>query len=136
MDSIVTRVVLPGVGPVCAECLSRGHLPAQGLPVGSRRMAFPERLLNEGEEVLIDRTDKRKIIVSADALGLAVTAAVPLTVVLGVFSLPLLYVPYQFGGSEGIRNTRGLASVSPDCCTKVLPRSRSRSSSVGLGAVA
>jgi hypothetical protein len=28
MDSIVSRVVLPGVGPVCAECLSRGHLPA------------------------------------------------------------------------------------------------------------
>src|SRR5207244_1748569 len=42
--------------------------------------------------VLIDRTDKRKIIVCADALGLAVTAAIPLAVVTGVFSLPLLYI--------------------------------------------
>jgi hypothetical protein len=28
MDSIVSRVILPGIGPVCPECLSRGHLPA------------------------------------------------------------------------------------------------------------
>ena len=41
--------------------------------------------------VLIDRTDKRRIMVSALALGLAATAAVPLTVITGVFSLPLLY---------------------------------------------
>jgi len=27
-DSIINRVILPGVGPVCPECLSRGHLPA------------------------------------------------------------------------------------------------------------
>jgi MFS family permease len=42
--------------------------------------------------VLIDRTDKRKVIVSADALGLLTTAAVPLAVAIGIFSLPLLYV--------------------------------------------
>jgi hypothetical protein len=28
MDSIISRVILPGVGPVCPECLSRGHIPA------------------------------------------------------------------------------------------------------------
>jgi hypothetical protein len=28
MNSIITGVILPGVGPVCPECLSRGHLPA------------------------------------------------------------------------------------------------------------
>jgi hypothetical protein len=28
MNSIITSVILPGVGPVCPECLSRGHLPA------------------------------------------------------------------------------------------------------------
>ena len=28
MDSIISRVILPGVGPVCPECLSRGHLPS------------------------------------------------------------------------------------------------------------
>jgi len=28
MDSIITSVILPGVGPVCPECLSRGHIPA------------------------------------------------------------------------------------------------------------
>src|SRR6266705_3371166 len=28
MDSIISRVILPGIGPVCPECLSRGHLPA------------------------------------------------------------------------------------------------------------
>ena len=28
MDSIISRVILPGVGSVCPECLSRGHLPA------------------------------------------------------------------------------------------------------------
>ena len=28
MDSIVSRIILPGVAPVCPECLSRGHLPA------------------------------------------------------------------------------------------------------------
>jgi MFS family permease len=42
--------------------------------------------------VLIDRSDKRRIIVSADALGLATIAAIPLAVATGVFSLPLLYV--------------------------------------------
>jgi hypothetical protein len=31
MDSIIISVILPGVGPVCPECLSRGHIPA--LPV-------------------------------------------------------------------------------------------------------
>ena len=28
MASIISRVILPGVGAVCPECLSRGHLPA------------------------------------------------------------------------------------------------------------
>jgi hypothetical protein len=28
MASIISRVILPGVGGVCPECLSRGHLPA------------------------------------------------------------------------------------------------------------
>src|SRR5438270_6890687 len=32
MDSIITSVTLPGVGPVCPECLSRGHIPGLPLP--------------------------------------------------------------------------------------------------------
>lgn len=28
MDPIITSVILPGVGPVCPEYLSRGHIPA------------------------------------------------------------------------------------------------------------
>jgi hypothetical protein len=28
INSIISPVMLPGVGPVCPECLSRGHLPA------------------------------------------------------------------------------------------------------------
>ena len=34
MDSIITSVILPGVGPVCPECLSRGHIPALPLSPG------------------------------------------------------------------------------------------------------
>jgi MFS family permease len=50
--------------------------------------------------VLIDRTDKRKIIVSSDAVGLATIAAVPLAVAIGVFSLPLLYIlVFALGGA-------------------------------------
>lgn len=32
--SIITHVILPGVGSVCPECLSRGHVPAWPLPSG------------------------------------------------------------------------------------------------------
>jgi len=28
MNSIITRVILPGIGPVCPECFSRGHIAA------------------------------------------------------------------------------------------------------------
>jgi len=28
MSSIITRVILPGLGPVCPECFSRGHIAA------------------------------------------------------------------------------------------------------------
>ena len=48
MDSIVSRVILPGVGPVCPECLSRGHLPALRLSpreVYSFRLAEHQRQL-------------------------------------------------------------------------------------------
>ena len=38
MSSIITRVVLPGLGAVCPECLSRGNLPAV-LP-SSRGVSF------------------------------------------------------------------------------------------------
>jgi len=36
MSSIITRVVLPGLGAVCPEYLSRGNLPA--LPPASRSL--------------------------------------------------------------------------------------------------
>ncbi len=36
MDSIISRVILPGVGSVCPECLSRGHVPA--LPLTPREV--------------------------------------------------------------------------------------------------
>jgi hypothetical protein len=28
MSSIITSVILPGIGPVCPECFSRGHIAA------------------------------------------------------------------------------------------------------------
>src|SRR5438105_1592730 len=32
LDSIIASAILSGVGPVCPECLSRGHVPALRLP--------------------------------------------------------------------------------------------------------
>jgi hypothetical protein len=34
MSSIITRVILPGLGPVCPECFSRGHVGALSLAPG------------------------------------------------------------------------------------------------------
>jgi hypothetical protein len=34
MSSIITNVILPGLGPVCPECFSRGHIPAFSLAPG------------------------------------------------------------------------------------------------------
>ena len=34
VDSVITSVILPGVGRVCPECLSRGHIPALRLSSG------------------------------------------------------------------------------------------------------
>ncbi len=48
-DSISSRVTLPGVGPVCSECLSRGHLPGLRLlprEVYSFGMTEPYRQLD------------------------------------------------------------------------------------------
>jgi hypothetical protein len=28
MNSVITHVILPGVGPICPECLTRGYVPA------------------------------------------------------------------------------------------------------------
>lgn len=41
---------------------------------------------------LIDRAQKRTLLITADALRIAVTAAVPISALLGIFSLELLYV--------------------------------------------
>jgi predicted MFS family arabinose efflux permease len=42
--------------------------------------------------VLIDRADKRKLLIGCDALSIALTLAIPLSFAAGVFSLNLLYV--------------------------------------------
>src|SRR5437867_1528270 len=42
--------------------------------------------------VLIDRADKRKLLISCDAMSVALTLAIPVSVATGVFSLNLLYV--------------------------------------------
>ncbi len=34
MSSIITHVILPGLGPVCPECFSRGHIAALPLNPG------------------------------------------------------------------------------------------------------
>ena len=34
MSSIITHVILPGLGPVCPECFSRGHIAALPLTPG------------------------------------------------------------------------------------------------------
>src|SRR2546428_8326399 len=41
--------------------------------------------------VLIDRADKRKLLIGCDALSVALTLAIPVSVAAGVFSLNLLY---------------------------------------------
>src|SRR5438445_8785035 len=41
--------------------------------------------------VLIDRAEKRKLLIACDALSVAITSAIPLSVMAGVFSLDLLY---------------------------------------------
>src|SRR5438045_9592702 len=41
--------------------------------------------------VLIDRADKRKLLIACDALSVALTLALPVSVAAGVFSLNLLY---------------------------------------------
>ena len=42
--------------------------------------------------VLIDRADKRKLLIGCDALSIALTLTIPVSVAAGVFSLNLLYV--------------------------------------------
>jgi predicted MFS family arabinose efflux permease len=42
--------------------------------------------------VLIDRADKRRLLIACDLLSIALTLAIPLSVAAGVFSLSLLYV--------------------------------------------
>src|SRR5436190_1604035 len=42
--------------------------------------------------VLIDRTDKRRLLIGCDLLSVALTLAIPVSVAVGVFSLNLLYV--------------------------------------------
>lgn len=42
--------------------------------------------------VLIDRADKRKLLIGCDLLSIALTLAIPLSVAAGVFTLDLLYV--------------------------------------------
>src|SRR2546423_5237279 len=42
--------------------------------------------------VLIDRADKRKLLIGCDALSVALTLTIPLSVAAGVFSLNLLYL--------------------------------------------
>src|SRR5438132_266696 len=42
--------------------------------------------------VLIDRADKRKLLIGCDALSVALTLTIPVSVAAGVFSLNLLYV--------------------------------------------
>ena len=49
MPSIITRVILPGIGSVCPECFSRGHIPALRLPPGevySFGLSVPSRRLD------------------------------------------------------------------------------------------
>src|SRR5947207_4207879 len=41
--------------------------------------------------VLIDRADKRKLLIACDALSVALTLTIPISVAVGVFSLNLLY---------------------------------------------
>ena len=41
--------------------------------------------------VLIDRAEKRKLLIGCDVLSIALTSAIPLSVIAGVFSLNLLY---------------------------------------------
>jgi predicted MFS family arabinose efflux permease len=63
---------------------------------------LPYVLFGAAAGVLIDRTDKRKIIVSSDAIGLVMTAAIPLAVATSLFSLQLLYVLAFALGAAGL----------------------------------
>jgi len=54
--------------------------------------AVPYILFGGIAGVLIDRADKRKLLIGCDVLSVALTLAIPLSVAAGVFSLSLLYV--------------------------------------------
>ena len=54
--------------------------------------AVPYILFGGIAGVLIDRADKRKLLIGCDLLSVALTLAIPLSVAAGVFSLSLLYV--------------------------------------------
>lgn len=64
--------------------------------------------------VVIDRVDKRRLLIAADLVGVALTAAIPLSMTFGVFSLGLLYLLAFFLGTiEVVRGVTTDFSVVP-----------------------
>ena len=54
--------------------------------------SIPYILFGAPAGALIDRVDKRRLLIACDLAGVALTAAIPLSAIGGVFSLELLYV--------------------------------------------
>src|SRR5687767_11020847 len=54
--------------------------------------SIPYILFGAPAGALIDRVDKRRLLIACDIAGIALTAAIPLSAIAGVFSIELLYV--------------------------------------------
>ena len=64
--------------------------------------------------VIIDRVDKRRLLLGADLIGVLLTAAIPLSVLFNVFSLELLYaLGFLLGTVEVVRGVTTDFSVVP-----------------------
>src|SRR5437867_3499987 len=64
--------------------------------------------------VLIDRADKRKLLIACDALSVALTLTIPLSVAAGIFTLNLLYlIGFLLGTVEVARGVTTDFSVVP-----------------------
>ena len=64
--------------------------------------------------VIIDRVDKRRLLLGADLIGVLLTAAIPLSVLFNVFSLELIYVlGFLLGTVEVVRGVTTDFSVVP-----------------------
>jgi MFS family permease len=96
--------------PWLAGSLTRDPLPIAGLPVAAR---LPWLLVTLPAGVLVDRVDRRRLMVATDTVRFAVTAAVGLAVVGGAMTLPLLYAAALALGCGQVLHDNAAQTVLP-----------------------